>query len=70
MKRLLKLLRVLFRPRRKPIRPVEVQMKLDHESRERKKRMAQYAETWDRIWAERDAVAAKERRDRFTVVGQ
>jgi hypothetical protein len=32
--------------------------------------MAQYAETWDRIWAERDAVAAKERRDRFTVVGQ
>jgi hypothetical protein len=69
MKRLLKLLRVLFRQRRKPF-PVEVQMKIDHESRERKKRMAQYAETWDRIWAERDAVAAKERRDRFTVVGQ
>jgi hypothetical protein len=45
-------------------------MRLDHYEAEREGRKAKYAETLDRIWAERDAVAAKERRDRFTVVGQ
>jgi hypothetical protein len=69
MKRLWKLLRVLFRQRRRPF-PVEVKMELDRIERDRKVRLAQYAETLDRIWAEREAAAAKERRDRFTVVGQ
>jgi hypothetical protein len=49
---------------------VEVEMRLRTYAAERATRFEKYAEKWDRLAAEREAAAAKERRDRFTVVGQ
>ena len=69
MKRLWKLLRVLFRPSRR-LRPVEVQLRLDLYKRERAERFKGYAETWDRQAAKRAQAEAADRRSRFYTVGQ
>jgi hypothetical protein len=73
VKRLWKLLRVLFRqPRR--LRPVEVDLRLRKYAAARKMRLRRYRRAWRRKWAEQKQAAAnaaaKERRDRFTAVSQ
>lgn len=69
MKRLWKLLRVLFRPSKR-LRPVEVEMRLRRYEAEREDRMAGYRLTWDRAAAKKSQAEATERRSRFYTVGQ
>ena len=69
MKRLWKLLRVLFRPAKR-LRPVEVELRLRRYARERDERFKGYAETWDRAAAKRAQAEAADRRSRFYTVGQ